>query len=92
MDEDAVGQPLQQLTALGTVTGDRPHEVETEAGRAAWRLAVDYEDVVPADIHPLLPRLSFITDQEHWGLPFRQGLFAIPAADMDLIAAALRPT
>jgi hypothetical protein len=86
------GRPLQQLTALGTVSGDRPHQVETDVGRAVWRLAVDFDDVEPTDIHPLLPRLSFITDQEHWGLPFRQGLFAVPEADMDLIAAALRPT
>ena len=86
------GRPLQQLTALGVVADDRPYEVEVSTGRVAWRLSVDFEDVVAADIHPLLPRLSFITDQEHWGLPFRQGLFAVPEADMDLIAEALRPT
>lgn len=84
------GRPLQQLTALGTVTGARPQEVEVSPGRTAWRLAVEFEDVTPVDIHPLLARLSFISDPEHWGLPFRQGLFTIPGADMDLIAAALR--
>ena len=86
------GQPLQQLTALGTVVDDRPRPVDLPDGRSPWRLGVAFEDVTPADVHPLLPRLSFVTDLEHWGLAFRRGLFEVPATDMDLIAAALRPS
>ncbi len=85
------GRPLQQLTALGTIAADKPQLVELDGGRDVWRLAVDFDDsITPVDIHPLLPRLSFIKDVDHWGLPFRQGLFQVPAADMDRIAKALR--
>lgn len=86
------GQPLQQLTALGTVTGDEPSQVELTPHLRPWRLPVAFESVTPVDIHLLLPRLSFVTDLEHWGLAFRRGLFEVPASDMDLIAAALRAT
>ena len=54
-----------------------------------WRLAVTFHDVTPAPIKPLLPRLSFITDQQRWGYPFRRGLFEIDADDMAVIREAL---
>lgn len=85
------GRPLQQLTALGTIAANAPKQVELGGGREVWRLAVTFEEeVTPVDIHPLLPRLSFVTDVDNWGLAFRPGLFYVPAADMDLIARALR--
>ncbi len=86
------GRPLQQWTALGTVTADAPRQVDLPDGRSPWRLDVAFAEVTPTDVHPLLPRLTFVTDPEHWGLAFRRGLFEVPAADMDLIAAALRPS
>ena len=54
-----------------------------------WRLAVTFHDVTPAPIRPLLPQLSFITDKQRWGYPFRRGLFEIDAADMAVIREAL---
>lgn len=86
------GRPLQQLSALGRITGRQPYQVEVRYGFEPWRITVDFATVTPVDIHPLLADLSFIPDPDHWGLPFRQGLFRIPEADMDLIARALQPT
>ena len=45
--------------------------------------------MTPAPIRPLLPQLSFITDKQRWGYPFRRGLFEIDAADMAVIREAL---
>ena len=85
------GEPLQQFTALGTVTGEELYQVEMTHDFHPWRLAVDFLDVVPADIRPLLPALEFIPDKQRWGFPFRRGLFQIDESDMDVIRAALQP-
>jgi hypothetical protein len=84
------GDPLQQFTALGTVTGTEPHQVEVSPDFRPWRLEVSFEDVTPAPIRPLLEDLSFITDVMRWGFPFRRGLFEIDASDMDVVARAMR--
>lgn len=83
------GRPLRQFTALGTVAADEPYQVELRPDFQPWRLAVEFEDTHLADPGPLLEPLSFITDVAQWGLPFRRGLFEIPAADFALIRAAM---
>jgi hypothetical protein len=86
------GERLQQFTALGTVTGEAPYQVEVSPDFRPWRLEVAFEDVTPAPIRPLLEELSFITDKGRWGFPFRRGLFEIESSDMEIIQRALRPT
>lgn len=83
------GEPLQQFTALGTVTGDSPYQVEVSPDFHPWRLKVAFEEVTPAPIRPLLEDLGFITDTKRWGFPFRRGLFEVEESDMDLIRRAL---
>jgi len=86
------GEPLQQFTALGTVTGDQVYQVQVRPDFHPWRLAVRFEDPVrAADVRPLVERLSFIPDPRRWGYPFRRGLFEVPAADFEVIDAAMRP-
>jgi hypothetical protein len=86
------GEPLQQFTALGTVTGDEVYQVQVRPDFLPWRLAVRFEDPVrAADLRPLVERLSFIPDARRWGYPFRRGLFEVPAADFEVIDAAMRP-
>ncbi len=85
------GEPLQQFTALGTITGQQPFQVELRPDFHPWRLAVEFEDVTPTPIRPLLAELSFITDPKRWGFPFRRGLFEIEEGDMDVIRSALHP-
>ena len=83
------GEPLQEFTALATVTGGQVFQVEMTPEFHPWRLAVTFHDVTPAPIKPLLPQLSFITDKQRWGYPFRRGLFEIDADDMAVIREAL---
>ncbi len=83
------GEPLQEFTALATVTGEEVFQVEMTPDFHPWRLAVTFHAVTPAPIKPLLPRLSFITDKQRWGYPFRRGLFEVDADDMAVIREAL---
>jgi hypothetical protein len=83
------GEPLQQLTALGTVTGESTYQVEMSPDFHAWRLEIAFEQVTAAPIRPLLEELSFITDLKRWGFPFRRGLFEIEERDMDVIRRAM---
>ena len=85
------GEPLQQFTALGTVTGEAAYQVEMSPDFHPWRLDVAFEEVTAAPIKPLLEPLAFITDPKKWGFPFRRGLFEITESDMSVIRAALTP-
>ena len=88
-------EPYQQFAALGTV---EPGEIYLgggamdEVGTRPARRRVSYAaDVRHAPVRALLPRLSFVHDERHWGYPFRRGLFEVPVADFEVIAAAMRP-
>ncbi len=83
------GDPLQQFSALGMVTGDEPYQVEMSADVHPWRTAVRFLPSRPAAARPLLGRLSFVPDPERWGLPFRRGLFEVSEADFGTIAAEM---
>ncbi|MGI9155331.1 MAG: EVE domain-containing protein [Marmoricola sp.] len=84
------GAPLQRLTAVGTVTGKEPYQVEISTHFHPWRLRVDFEKTGQADVRPILDDLGFVTDKQHWGMPFRRGLFEIPADDFAVIVEAMR--
>lgn len=84
------GKPLQRFTALGVVDDDEPYRVEQSADFHPWRRRVEFEDVASVRVKPLLPVLGFVDDEEHWGLPFRRGLFEVPAGDFAAIAGAMR--
>ena len=43
-----------------------------------------------APIRPLIDALGFLIDKQLWGMPFRRGLFEIPASDFRLIARAMK--
>ncbi|CAN5434996.1 EVE domain-containing protein [soil metagenome] len=84
------GKPLQQLTAAGVIADDEPYRVEMAPDFHPWRRRVDFEEVRAVPIRPLLPLLGFIDDEQKWGLPFRRGLFEVPAGDFGVIVGALR--
>lgn len=83
------GQPLQEFTALGRVTGSEPYQVEMSPEFHPWRLRIDFLEVTPAPARPLVGELDFIADPKRWGYPFRRGLFEIGRADFLRIAKAL---
>jgi hypothetical protein len=84
------GKPVRQFTALATITGDQPYQVQVSEDFRPWRLAVTFHACEPVDAKPLVGELSFITDPAHWGLPFRRGLFQIPRSDFLIITANMR--
>jgi hypothetical protein len=84
------GAPLQRFTAIGIVADDEPYQVRMRPDFEPWRRRVDFMEVEPAEVRPLLGRLSFVTDERRWGLPFRRGLFPITADDFGVIAEACR--
>jgi len=86
------GQPVQRFTALGIIAGEEPYRVTVNDEFHPWRLAVDFLPVQPAEVKPLLPNLSFVSQPDRWGLAFRRGLFQITANDFAQIAAAMDVT
>jgi hypothetical protein len=84
------GRPLQRFTALGVVADDEPYRVEVSADVHPWRRRVHFEDVETVPVKPLLPMLGFVDDEQRWGLPFRRGLFEVPAGDFACVAGAMR--
>lgn len=85
------GQPLQQFTAIGTITGNEPYQVTMSQDFRPWRLAVQFRPCTAVAAKPLVPQLSFAADPVHWGMVFRRGLFAIPEVDFTTIAAEMTP-
>ena len=83
------GTSLQQFTAWGTIIGDEPYQVELTREWRPWRRNVQFEPCLPVSIRGLLDQLSFLPNAKHWGVPFRRGLFPIPAGDFDRIVAAM---
>jgi hypothetical protein len=84
------GEPLQSFTALGRVTDDEPYQAELSPTFHPWRRKVDFLECLEAPIRPLIEALDFLSDKQHWGMPFRRGLFEIPKADFTLIARAMK--
>ena len=84
------GDPLQSFTAIGQVRGDAPYLFEMSADFIPYRLDVDYLPAKIVAIQPLLSQLSFITDLQHWGYPFRFGHLEITESDFLLIKNAMK--
>jgi EVE domain len=84
------GEPLQSFTALGRVADEDPYQVEMTATFHPWRRRVEFLPSEEAPIRPLIERLDFIADKQHWGMPFRRGFFEISKGDFDRIARAMK--
>ena len=83
------GEPLQQFTACGVITGAEVYQVELTPDLHPWRRAVTFVASTPVPIRPLLSELTFIPDERNWGFTFRRGLFQVPSVDFDRIAGAM---
>ena len=84
--EDA---PCQCFTALGEVADDDVYQANMGDGFEPFRRNIVYRECHEVSILPLIPQLSFIKDKQHWGYPFRWGMFEIPQADYELIATEM---
>lgn len=81
------GPPLQAFTALGWVA-DAPL-FQAATGHQPFRRAVRWENVVPAPVRPLLDRLGFVRNRQHWGAAFRFGYLRVNREDFACIAVAM---
>lgn len=89
---DAASAQVRAFVAIGRIGQGEPYQREMTATVTGWSRPAEYFDSHPADIYPLLPRLSFIRDPVHWGMAFRRSLFSVPYADFSLIAEAMGVT
>ncbi len=83
------GDKVQAFVALGQIQPGEPYQIEMLDDFSAWRRDVEFQEAHDADIHPLLPQLSFIEDPRHWGILFRRSMFEINQDDFALIAQAM---
>lgn len=81
--------PCRKFTAIGQVTERAPYQFQMAPDFIPWRRDVNYVAAQEVPIEPLITQLSFIKNKRSWGYVFRFGLFAIPAADFELIAAQM---
>ena len=78
--------PLQAFVARGEILPGEPYQVAMTDDFHPWRRDVRFA----ADVRPLLPQLTFITDPQRWGYVFRFGLLSVPAADFARITRAMQ--
>ena len=83
------GAELRAFTAIGKVSGETAVPREMGPGRTGWARSMNWLDSRDAGIYPLLDRLSFIHDRQHWGMSFRKSLFKVSEPDFRLIADAM---
>jgi EVE domain len=87
------GEGLQAFTAIGRIRDGRvyAHDMSAEGapGFVPWRIDVDYWPCAQAAIAPLIDKLDFIRNKQHWGAAFRFGQVNISAKDFATIAQAM---
>lgn len=81
--------PLQAFTAIAEIAGGEVYQVEMSDRFHPHRRDARYLDASEAPIRPLIPTLDFIENKQHWGYPFRVGVFEIDHADFERIARAM---
>lgn len=79
------GRAYQKFTAAGQVEDNEPYQVNVSPEFKPWRRNINYYPVKELDIHPLLDKLSFITNRKRWGLHFVSGFIKIEKSDFELI-------
>lgn len=85
------GEPLQAFTAIGVVSSGKIYQHQMSPDFCPYRLDVNFDDVAcDAPIKPLIAKLSFIKDKQHWGAAFRYGMVQISHDDFALIKQAMR--
>jgi hypothetical protein len=83
------GDPVRAFIAIGEVLEGEPEQREMAPETTGWLRRSRYVGAEPADIYPLLPELSFVTNPSHWGMYFRKSLFEVKHGDFERIAQAM---
>ena len=84
------GAPLQAFTAIGLVTTGTVYQAEMSPDFRPFRVDVQFFPCHEVPIKPLIERLSFIRNKNHWGAAFRFGYLKVPEPDFGVIADAMR--
>lgn len=79
--------PLQQFTAIGTISDDEIWQAD-EGSFQPWRRRVDYMEASPADVSALKDQLD-LTTGPNWGYQLRRGLVELTDHDLKVIRTAM---
>jgi len=82
-------EPCKSFTAIGKINTGNPYPFRMSKDFVPWRLDVSFLPSEETPIQILLDDLSFITNKQKWGFPFRKGCFEIPQTDFQIIARAM---
>lgn len=81
--------PYRMFTAIGQVLTGEPYQFKMSEDFIPWRRDVNFLEASDIAIQPLVDKLIFIKNKQHWGFVFRFGLIRIPEQDFCLIASAM---
>eukprot|EP00026_Physarum_polycephalum_P020647 Phypoly_transcript_23374.p1 GENE.Phypoly_transcript_23374~~Phypoly_transcript_23374.p1 ORF type:complete len:147 (+),score=22.10 Phypoly_transcript_23374:27-467(+) len=79
----------QMFTAIGKIKSSNVYTFDMGNGFCPSRIDVEYlkeEQMEDAPIDDLKSKLSFIANQQSWGMYFRRGLFTVEKDDFQAIA------
>lgn len=65
--------PYQKFTTFGKVIDDYVFQFDTGNDFTPFRRNIDFISCIETSIHPLIPHLSFIKNENRWDYPFRFG-------------------
>lgn len=82
-------EACQRFTALGKISGDEVYQVKMRNDFHPFRRDARFCRAKEIEIHPLIPKLSFIKNKKFWGLPFRRGYLEVSLADFRRIASPM---
>ncbi len=80
------GTPCQRFTAIGRIAGEDVYQVTVDKQFHPFRRDVRFCRAREIEIQPLIPKLSFIKNKKHWGLPFRRGYLQVSESDFRRVA------
>ena len=83
----------QHFVGLGKVSTGDVYQVSMTEDFHPYRLDIDFitgAKDLEASIIPLISKLNFIQDKQHWGAPFRFGHFKISEEDFKVITDAMK--
>lgn len=82
-------KPYQFFTAVGEITGDKEYQFDMGNDFVPYRKDTKFYECEEADIKPLISKLSFINDKQHWGYSFRFGYLEVSREDFITIWKAM---
>lgn len=80
----------QHFVSIGIAQPGAPYAFDMGGGFVPFRRDVVYLPAREVPVAPLLDRLEFAQERQHWGYKLRFGLFEISAHDMQVIAQAMQ--